>query len=680
MPLESKGPYEVKLSRGVPLEIRPFIDGKAISLDGVFLLWSDGRSWRKGVAPEKTASGSLRIPAMRPGKNSMLAVKLDGDRATHFSRIIEFELAAGEPKKIDVPLRPSLRIQGVLSANVPRPVRQGRIKTETLPPAGYAANRVNWFSWTAIRPDGTFTIDGWPADEPMQLIALCDEYIATSGAAPSVVQHPRDPKVDPFKRPQVFDPGQTGLITVAMSPLVRCVATAVDGDDKPVAGVNVVSCPNVGWWNWGSQIYCHPLVRCERLLRERDYESAIDEAFPVPFRGTTDAQGKATLFLPAGKEDLGAGNNVYELPVFLGSRDVRVKLVPGETTEATLRLQPSGTEKLGEWDKLAGVVFGCSTREGRRICALPGVQKKMNEFVERFRQAKNQRDPQLLADAYNLVADAFTGVGDLAEAGKWRKKAADQAAKAKAPKASDPSGKTSKIKPPDNAAADTEKRGTEPSVTARPRPAGYFPLIALKYERLDWPDIRRHYGIDADQEKKLRELCATFEPLLAEIAKANKERQKLPPREQRISPDERDKTKRASEATGKAIEKILAAKQRSEVELDDLCDLAISICTNLNDEGKRYGLDLTRQQRLELDRLAIDLGNATKQREHEENQRMLVDALTAEQRERLMARFADAELAAAHVYFPPADLVRFWNPPIVTPSPLSFMFREAGYS
>jgi hypothetical protein len=82
-------------------------------------------------------------------------------------------------------------------------------------------------------------------------------------------------------------------------------------------------------------------------------------------------------------------------------------------------------------DKLAGVVFGCSTREGRRICALPEVQKKMNEFPARFREGKNQRDPELLSEAYTLVADAFVGVGDQAEAEKWRQKAAEQAALAK---------------------------------------------------------------------------------------------------------------------------------------------------------------------------------------------------------------------------------------------------------
>ncbi len=256
--------------RGTPVEIRPLIDGKATGLDGVFLFWSDGRSWRKGAAPEKTAGGTLRIPAMPPGKNSLLAVKLDGQRATHFSTIVDFELTAGAPKKFDVALRPSVRIQGVLTDNVPRPVRRGRISAWTLLPKDADSHRTHWYSWTVIRPDGTFTID-WPAEEPVQLIALCDGYIATSGLAPDFLQNPPDPKEvirDPFNRPQVFEPRKHGRITVAMSPLVHCVATAVDEDDKPVAGVTVVSWPNVCWWNGGSQIYCHPLVRGERLLRD----------------------------------------------------------------------------------------------------------------------------------------------------------------------------------------------------------------------------------------------------------------------------------------------------------------------------------------------------------------------------------------------------------------------------
>ena len=429
VPLEDETAHQVQLTRGVSLQVRPTIDGRPAALDGLFALWSDGRSWEPDTAPEKTADGILRFPPMAPGSNSLLVVKLEGDRATHFSKLTDLELIAGEPQTIELPLRPAVRIRGALSDDVPRPVRNGRIKVWTLPPMKADYRRVSWYSWAPIQPDGTFAIDGWPADEALQLIALCDGYLATSGPAPAVVENAPDPGKDPFSRPQIFAPDTAAPLTVAMTPLGRCVATVIDPDGEPVVGVNVASWPNVGWWNVGSQIYCHPMVRSEQLLRHRVYDEALDEAFPQPFQAETDAHGKVALELPEGKAGLTVLSDDYELPVFLGVRGVKVELTAAETTEVTLRVQPRGTERLGEWDKLAGVVFGCSTREGRRICALPGVREKMEEFAERFRDAKNQRDPRLLAEAYSSVAEAFQGVGDQAEAAKWRTKAAEQAAK-----------------------------------------------------------------------------------------------------------------------------------------------------------------------------------------------------------------------------------------------------------
>ena len=243
--------------------------------------------------------------------------------------------------------------------------------------------------------------------------------------------NPRDPKNDPFNRPQVFQPVQGERIEVAMTPLVPCLVTAVDENGQPAAGVRVESWPNVGWWNGGSQIYCHPLVRCERMLRERAYLQAIEKAFPTPFQGKTDAHGKLTLELPAGGEELAVTSDVYQLPPYVGRREVPVKLVRGKPAAVSLRLQPRGSDKLGEWDKLAGVVFGCSTREGRRIPPCPALRSRWTSSLSDCGEAKNERDPQLLSEAYVVVADAFADAGDKDEAAKWRQKAAEQAAKAK---------------------------------------------------------------------------------------------------------------------------------------------------------------------------------------------------------------------------------------------------------
>lgn len=429
VPLEQGEPYEITLKAGAPVIVRPQIGGDADGPGEIFALWSDGRSWRSEAAPKKLADGSLAIPAMPPGANSVMLIKLDGERATQFSRITDFELETGERKELDVPLLPAIRVTGSLSDNVPRPVKNGRVKVETLPPSADNFNRVMWFGWAPVEADGTFTVESWPAGEPMQIVALCDEYMAISGKAPDVVENPRDPKDDPYRRPQVFEKLDQP-IEVAMTKLQTCIVRTVDEDDAPVAAVEVLSGPNVGWWNHGSQIYCYPLIRNERLLRNRDYFDAEDKDFPQPFTAVSNAQGEARLYLPVGKEDLFARSDVYELPVFLGRRDVDVELTADGPAKATLRLQPRGTDKLGEWDKLAGVVFGCSTREGRRICALPGVQAKMEEFTRRFREAKDQQDPELLAEAYAAVAEALTGVGDLEQAALWRGKAAEQKATA----------------------------------------------------------------------------------------------------------------------------------------------------------------------------------------------------------------------------------------------------------
>lgn len=429
VPLEQSEPYEIKLGAGAPVVIEPDWQNADKAPGELVALWSDGRSWQPGASAEKLAGGSLRIPALPIGKSSVLLVNLDGERATHFSAITDFELHEGQNEPIVVPLRPAIRVAGRLSDNVPRPVKAGCVKVETLPPTAGDYDRVSWLTWAPIAEDGTFIVEAWPEGEAMQLIALCDGFMAKSGQAPVAVENPRNP--DPYNRPQVFEAFDEP-IEVAMEPLQPCIVRTVDDDDVSVAGIRVISGPNVGWWNHGSQIYCDPLVRGETLLRRRDYFAAVDDAQPKPFQAETNAAGEATLYLPLGSENLYVESEVYELPAFLGRRTVEVKLTADQPAQATLRLQPRGTDKLGEWDKLAGVVFGCTTREGRRICALPGVQKKMEEFTRRFREAKDRQDPQLLAEAYAAVADAFKDAGDFEQSIVWRRKSNEQAARAQA--------------------------------------------------------------------------------------------------------------------------------------------------------------------------------------------------------------------------------------------------------
>ncbi|EMI18635.1 signal peptide protein [Rhodopirellula maiorica SM1] len=431
VPLESDLVYEVILDKGVAVELHPTIDSEIADTSKLFAYGSDGRSWMPSDAIERTET-SLRLPPIKPGGHSVLVARMEGDRITHFSEILDFDVPQRDTFAVEVPLSPVTPIQGVLSDNVPRPVIAGRINLSTLPPSGASDNRVEWDTWVPIQADGTFTVEAWPMDEKIQVIALCDGFIASSGESPAEYEGPRDSANTHVIRPQVFDPLDEGPITIEMTPLVNCLVKAVDEDAEPVAGVTVEAWPNVIWWNSGAQIYCGSLMKGERRMRYRDYDSSIDKGFPQPFRATTDRNGIATLELPEGNRSVGVISDSYELPIILGRRYKKVNLIPGDTTEVTIQLHPRGTERLGDWDKLAGVVFGCSTREGRRIRALPGVSEKMEEFAVRFRDAKSQSDPKLLADAFAVVASAFADIEDFGEAARWYQKAAEQVEAAEA--------------------------------------------------------------------------------------------------------------------------------------------------------------------------------------------------------------------------------------------------------
>ncbi|MCD0457925.1 Ig-like domain-containing protein [Roseiconus lacunae] len=417
----------VVLKRGADLFVRPMIDGKPADSQLIVANWSDSRSWRDPGVMEAVDSETLKFPSMKTGDASVLLMRVEDGQITHASRIVDANLNADGRNEISVELNPVVPIKGQLDPSVPRPIRNGRVVCWTLDPS-VNHDRAGFVSWSAVSEDGDFVIPVWPTGEAIQLAGICDGYIGVSGKAPSEVTNPRNP--DPYLRAQVIRPDEEGPVILSMEALVPCDVGVVDEEGEPIEGVLIDSWPNIQWWNGGSQVYCDTLMRGEDMIRvrnrKRDYREFTNEEYGFPFSARTDDNGQATLMLPKGKQSLGIRDDRYEMPAFLGRRYTKIEMVPGERSEITLTVQRKGTDRLGEWDKLAGVVFGCSTREGRRICALPEVRKKMDEFAKTFREGKNQKDPKLLAEAYTIVADAFATAGDLNESTKWRKKAAEQ--------------------------------------------------------------------------------------------------------------------------------------------------------------------------------------------------------------------------------------------------------------
>ena len=421
VPLTSDGPHKITMTASASIEITPSIDGQPAALDDLYALWSNPRSWKPDGAPEKLASGKLRISGFLPGSNSVLVMRMVNDTITHFSNFQYFELDEGSVSELALALKPAVRVAGKLSEDVPRPVRDGRVVARSLP-SDPKNSSTRWVDWAPVAEDGSFVFEAWPDGERIQLIALCDGFIATSGKAPDKdLEFPNDG----YHRPHAFEVGKSEII-IPMMPLVPVTITVTKDNDAPVAGLDVATSPNVGWWKYGSQIYGQHMVQGKKLVQQREYLKIVENPFPNMFRGLTDSRGQVTFQLPAAKQYIEVLSDEYELPIELGRRARTPVVEQGKPLNLSIRVQPVGTEMLGDWDKLAGVVYGCSTVEGRRYLALPGMKEKAEEFIQRFSEAKNQQDPAMLAEAYLILASAFLSAGEKEEALKWRQKANEQ--------------------------------------------------------------------------------------------------------------------------------------------------------------------------------------------------------------------------------------------------------------
>jgi hypothetical protein len=485
IPRKETGDHVATLQRGAQVEILPTQDGKPAALDGLYVMWSDNRSWDPEARPTPTADSGLQVPTMAAGRGQVLVVRLEGERATHFSPMIDLDLVAGEAARPIVALSPGTRLVGRLSSNVPRPIKNGRIKAETLPRDAQQPY-VEWFTWAPVAEDGSFVIDSWPASEPIQLIGMCDGFVARSGTAPPEFKRPRlaelgfhdaflalrakanqlaktaeaspentslslaslaakaaTERVRPsfFQRPQVFRPEVFDQpLVLDMDAAERCDVLTVDEHGRPIADVKIYAGKNVGWWNIGSNIYGRPLFRSERILLTRDFTQCDEtDACPKSLYAVTDKDGHASLDLVLGPDSLGTDRDDYELPIDQGRRDERVMVLAGETTHVALIMQPKGTEHLGGWDKLAGVLFGCTGEQCRRLLEDQGFRKSMEAVRAEFDAAKNPRDPKMLMKAYAKMAEAFKEVDDEEEVARWKQKAAEQAEKAGAEAPAEPS-------------------------------------------------------------------------------------------------------------------------------------------------------------------------------------------------------------------------------------------------
>ncbi len=347
----------IKLFPGAQIKIIALANGQPLPAEHLYATWNDA-----GERLLVDKSGELKTPRISAGPNLFRFVYLPDKREPLFSEVQELELANGEQLELELEMKPGLTVHGRVAETIPRPVTGGRLVAKVITSySGYAPEDLDgnitlghpptleWQVWVPINEDGTFTLRGVPSGD-LQVIALCDGYMAASGAAPKFASTQEVSHSTSINRPQVFAIDESNIhFLLEMVPTAECEITVLGPDQQPVPNVECGFWPNVGWWRGGSQLYCYPLFSTKEYVKD---PRLFNEKFEKesPYSGKTDATGKVVIRgLPAGKSQFVVNHEEFELPIGeLKNRYADVELIAGGMAKVTVAMQPKGVQFLGE--------------------------------------------------------------------------------------------------------------------------------------------------------------------------------------------------------------------------------------------------------------------------------------------------------------------------------------------
>ncbi|QDT08869.1 hypothetical protein [Stieleria marina] len=293
---------EVTLKKGCEINLSAVDnDNQPISNFGVMIAGPyDPTYW-----VDDKATGGRRTGAASDGTWQTMLVKPQDDGATLFSSVMPLRVRPSQAVRIrNLKMKPGTRVEGRLSDNVPRPIKNGFAITCTAPkPAGDSWNEqdpsVTWKEWTAINEDGTFVLKSIPHSGKVQIIAVCDDWVSVT-----------EPKHRAFVKGQLFEVDEDIIHpTVEMEKTGTLEVAVTDQDGKPFTGGKVSSWPNQQYYLGGSTILGrknNSLLLIENQIRPIDQKKQIDYRirFKTPFSDQPIEKGNVTLKgLPIGMSD-----------------------------------------------------------------------------------------------------------------------------------------------------------------------------------------------------------------------------------------------------------------------------------------------------------------------------------------------------------------------------------------
>jgi hypothetical protein len=178
-------------------------------------------------------------------------VHLPDEGPAWFSDLIDLVAQKRNPISIDAELKPGVRVEGRLDDSVPRPVKNGHVVGKLADGRIAPENDLCLEFAADVAADGTFVFESIPANEPLQLVAVCDGWVSSSPTDDQIVEYCQrwiqgvlfaDPRRfgSRFVCAQMFLPAeQAEKPTILMQPAAACEVTVQDDQGQPIPGATV---------------------------------------------------------------------------------------------------------------------------------------------------------------------------------------------------------------------------------------------------------------------------------------------------------------------------------------------------------------------------------------------------------------------------------------------------------
>jgi hypothetical protein len=370
-------PSPIQLADSDTIEIRGHRTGQTAALQHLYPLLGVNKRVQ-GSPPDwsQAANGLLTIrcvdvTSIQPTR-WLRIVHLPDEGPAWFSDLIDLVAQKRNPISIDAELKPGVRVEGRLDDSVPRPVKNGHVVGKLADGRIAPENDLHLEFAAEVAADGTFVFESIPANEPLQLVAVCDGWVSSSPTDDQIVEY----RNRWIQSPLVFDASRFGQRfacaqivlpaeqadkpTILMQPTAACEVTVQDDQGQSIPGASVSFTANYFFYGPGNSSVgegADSLKFIRDALKTGKHQDfyklgvAQLKENRAKYSATTDASGIALVStLPAGPTDADPAGR--DLTFFVSRDGYQVTANPPladhppELQPSTVHLKPAQTSRV----------------------------------------------------------------------------------------------------------------------------------------------------------------------------------------------------------------------------------------------------------------------------------------------------------------------------------------------